>query len=140
MSGTKVVRTFPVPRERLWRAWTGPEFAIWFGTEEVPVADLKQDVRTGGRWSATMHLPDGTVKHWVGEFLELDPPERLVLTLTDEPEHPARALVTVHFTESRGVTTMTMFQTGSGLSEAEYAQVNAGYQKFFDTLEKLVTG
>ena len=46
----------------------------------------------GRAWSATMVLPDGNTIDWTGEFLEVVPDRRLVLTMTDRPASPAASM------------------------------------------------
>lgn len=95
-----VTRTFSAPRELVYETWTKPEhFSVWFGTDavDVPLDTLSLDVKVGGAWNATMQLPDGNQIHWVGEYTEVDPPERLAFTMTDDPENPAGEPIVVVF-------------------------------------------
>jgi uncharacterized protein YndB with AHSA1/START domain len=39
-----------------------------------------------------MVLPDGNTIDWTGEFLEVVPDRRLVLTMTDRPASPAASM------------------------------------------------
>ncbi|CAM6092537.1 unnamed protein product [Calypogeia fissa] len=138
--GINITRTFAAPREKVFEAWVKPEhFSVWFGSEAiaVPLDTLKMDVRKGGSWSAVMLLPDGTSKAWVGEYLEIDPPTKLVKTMTDHPESPNRATITVLFAEVEGGTEMTMKQVGGNLSEEDCKRATAGYGSFFDSMENL---
>jgi uncharacterized protein YndB with AHSA1/START domain len=134
-----ITRTFPATPEQVFDAWTTPSaFAVWFGTAAVPVDDVEMDVRVGGAWKATMHLPDGSLKHWVGEFTEVNRPTRLALTLTDQPDDPAREPVTVDIVAVDGGARMTMVQSALGFDDAAKAAVTAGYTAFFDDMEKLL--
>ncbi|MEF2976015.1 SRPBCC family protein [Subtercola sp. YIM 133946] len=139
--GITIVRTFPFSRELVYGMWTTPEhFAVWFGTDqvEIPIDSVSMDVRVGGAWAATMHLPDGNLINWVGEYLEVDPPVRLAFTMTDDPANPAREPVTVSLVAVDGGTQMTMTQSGGNLSEEQYAQTVIGYNAFFDVMEGLL--
>ena len=49
---------------------------------------MSLDVRTGGRWNAEMHLPEGDTVHWFGEYPEVDPPHRLAFIINDDPAAP----------------------------------------------------
>lgn len=134
-----ITRTFPATPEQVFDAWTTPAaFAVWFGTAAVPVDNVEMDVRVGGAWKATMHLPDGSLKHWVGEFTEVNRPTRLALTLTDQPDDPAREPVTVDIVAVDGGARMTMVQSALGFDDAAKAAVTAGYTAFFDDMEKLL--
>lgn len=134
-----ITRTFAATPEQVFDAWTTPAaFAVWFGTAAITVDDVEMDVRVGGAWKATMHLPDGSLKHWVGEFTEVNRPTRLALTLTDEPDEPAREPVTVDIVAVDSGTEMTMVQAAESFNDAAKAAVTAGYTAFFDDLEKLL--
>ena len=139
--GITITRTFAAPPELVYALWTTPEhFSVWFGTDavEVPLDTLSMDVRVGGAWTATMHIPNGPTINWVGEYLEVDPPSRLAFTMTDDPLNPAREPVTVDLVAVDGGTVMTMTQSGGNLTEEQYAQTIVGYNGFFDVMEKLI--
>jgi uncharacterized protein YndB with AHSA1/START domain len=137
--GLRITRTLDAPPERVWDAWTRPEeFAAWFGTADVPVDTVGLDVRPGGTWTADMHLPDGPVVHWTGEYLEVDPPHLLVLTMTDDPSLAARETITVALHPAGPGTEMTVTQTGGNLTAEQYEQTTVGYTRFFDDLERLL--
>ena len=77
-----IVRVFDAPREPVWRAWTdASELAQWLHLFEVSTSNIAFDVRVGGRYRYTMtdeetgeQFPTG------GEYLEVDPFDRLVFT------------------------------------------------------------
>lgn len=137
-----ITRTFPAPPDAVFAAWTTPEhFAVWFGTDavEVPLETLAMDVRPGGTWSAVMHLPeDGPQIRWEGAFVEVDPPQRLVLTMTDQPGTDPGAPITVDLLAVDGGTEMIFTQVTEGFSEDQLAQLGEGWRGFFDTMERLV--
>jgi uncharacterized protein YndB with AHSA1/START domain len=136
-----VTRTFAAPRERVFAAWTDPEkFAVWFGSSQVtvPRESLVLDVRPGGNWSAVMELPDGGTINWEGQYTEVTPPERLCLTITDQPGTDPGAPIVVTFAEVDGGTQMTLVQEAPDFSEDQREQTAAGYQAFFDDMEALV--
>ena len=134
-----ITRTFRATLEQVFDAWTTPAtFVVWFGTAAILVDDVEMDVRVGGGWKATMHLPDGSLKYWVGEFTEVNRPTRLALTLTDEPDEPTRAPVTVDIVAVDSGAEVTMVQGAEGFDDAAKAAVRAGYTAFFDDMEKLL--
>ena len=137
-----IVRTFAASPEEVFALWTEPaHFSRWFGTDAVtvPLDTLSLDVRVGGTWSATMLLPDGeTTIDWVGEYLEVERPHRLVLTITDQPQFDARGTVTVTFEVIDDTTVMTMTQSGEGIEQAQTEQTVIGYNAFFDVMEQLL--
>ena len=135
--GITITRVFDAPRELVWREWTEPErFADWFGGSEaeVPLNSVAMDVREGGRWRATM-FSGGREIRWTGEYREVDRPERLVLTFSDQPDDERYELVSVVLTDlGDGRTEMRMEQRGH-LTDAGYRASEQGCRKFFDQLE-----
>jgi uncharacterized protein YndB with AHSA1/START domain len=140
--GATITRTFAAPRELVYDAWVTPNhFAAWFGGSgvQVPIDSVSMDVRVGGAWKATMIIGNGVPDiHWFGEFVELDRPNTIALTLADRPGD-ARELVSVTLTEVPNGTEMVFRQTGGNLSAEEYERTAAGWQTFFDAMEALVT-
>lgn len=141
--GFTITRTFAAPAKLVFEAFTTPEhFAVWFGTSsvEVPLETLDMDVRVGGVWTAVMHLPGGDVKHWEGEYTELDPYTRVAFTLTDQIGEPAGEPVTVDLVEADGSTQMSFWQESHGFSDEAIAMVTMGYNAFFDDMAAIVEG
>lgn len=98
-----IERVFRAPRPLVWRAFTDPALLRkWMGPAEHPMTRCEMDVRVGGKmlwvWGEGAHsLP--------AEFLEVDPPRRLVYVDTGvTPSH-----ITLTFTEAGdGVTKVAM--------------------------------
>ena len=133
-----ITRVFDAPRERVWREWTEPgRFADWFGgpQSEVPLSTVAMDVRAGGAWRLTMFAgPARREIHWWGEYREVHPPERLVLTLSDQPDEEEVHVVTVVLADlGDGRTEMRFEQRGRmPLSQVEAA--GSGWGGFFDRI------
>ena len=139
-----ITRVFDAPRERVWQEWTEPaRFADWFGAEgEVPLATVSMDVREGGEWRLKMFYgPNRVESNWHGEYQEVVPPERLVLTMTDEPEGGDRyALITVVLTDLGDGRTEMHFEQRDDQAPQEQERARNGWGKFFDRLdERLVS-
>ena len=86
--GSHITRTFAAPPEAVFDAWVTPAtFAAWWGgsAAEVPLDSVSLDARPGGSWKATMILAPDMRFHWRGEYLEVDRPNKLVLTTTFQP-------------------------------------------------------
>jgi uncharacterized protein YndB with AHSA1/START domain len=130
--------TFDSPREQVWREWTEPTaFADWFGADqsEVPLDSVEMDVRPGGKWKLTMHAKRGTI-HWDGEYLEVEEPERLVFTISDEPGEDLYSRCTVVFTDlGDGRTEMQFEQTGP-LPPGAYEPAVEGWKSFFRRVDE----
>jgi uncharacterized protein YndB with AHSA1/START domain len=136
--GMTITRVFDAPRQRVWKEWTEPErFADWFGGSEaeVPLSTVSMDVRPGGSWQATMFANPGRREiHWTGEYREVVEPERLVFTLSDQPELDAYELITVVLTDlGQGRTEMLVEQRG-GMTLEQYERAGQGWSAFFDRM------
>jgi uncharacterized protein YndB with AHSA1/START domain len=131
-SGLEIRWIFDAPREEVWREWTEPEcFADWYGGDaEVPVETVSMDLRPGGKWSLVMHAERGTI-HWDGEYLEVEPTERLVFTVSDQPDSDLYELCTVELIEiGDGRTEMRLQQSGQLPAEV-YKRAREGWATFF---------
>jgi uncharacterized protein YndB with AHSA1/START domain len=142
--GIRITRVFDAPRERVWSEWTEPEkFADWYGGPEceVPLSSVSMDVRPGGRWRLTMFAPpDRRRIDWSGEYREVSAPERLVLTVTDQPGDGAVELVTVVLTDLGDGRTEMLFEQRGSMTPEQYEHATEGWGTFFDRLlERLAT-
>jgi uncharacterized protein YndB with AHSA1/START domain len=138
--GIEIDRDFAASPEALFAAWTTAEqFVRWFGGKsvQVPLDSLDFVAEPGRAWRARMLLPDGTTKDWTGEFIEVVPDERLVVTITDHPTEPARARIVVELTAIPGGTRMHFTQETPGFSLQQREGVLAGWQSFIDELEQI---
>jgi uncharacterized protein YndB with AHSA1/START domain len=83
--------------------------------------------------------PDRREIRWWGEYCEVDPPARLVLTICDR-EDGASELVTVELTDlGDGRTEMRVEQRG-GMTPAAYERTKAGWGGFFDRMAERLAG
>jgi uncharacterized protein YndB with AHSA1/START domain len=141
--GITVTRIFDAPRERVWKEWTEPEaFADWFGGPqyEVPLSTVSMDVRPGGAWRATMFAePGGREIHWKGEYREVDEPQRLVFTVSDQPGDEYE-LVTVVLTDLGDGRTEMHFEQRGQMSPEQYERAKQGWSGFFDRIAERLAG
>ena len=136
--GLRITRVFDASPERVWSEWTEPEaFADWFGGPqcEVPLASVSMDVRPGGAWKLTMFAPPGRRRiEWWGEYREVDPPRRLVLTMNDRPGGDLYELVSVTLTDlGDGRTEMELEQRGH-MEPEHYEATKTGWGGFLDRM------
>ncbi|AJT41077.1 SRPBCC family protein [Psychromicrobium lacuslunae] len=77
-----ITRTFEVPRELLWKAWTDEqEVTEWLRPLGVTADTVSFDVRVSGRYRYTMkNAETGEQFPTGGEYLEVTPFDRLVFT------------------------------------------------------------
>lgn len=110
-------RSFEAPRELVWAAWTDPvHIARWWGPRGFTNTISQMDVRAGGRWKFVMHGPDGTDFQNEMSYVEVVPPERLVM---DHVSGPLFRL-TATFAERDGRTTVTMRMTFASAAERDH--------------------
>jgi uncharacterized protein YndB with AHSA1/START domain len=135
--GITITRVFDAPREHVWREWTEPaRFADWFGgpEAEVPLSTVSMDVKPGGAWRATMFAAPGRREiQWKGEYREVVEPERLVFTLSDQPDDRYE-LVTVVLTDLGDGRTEMLFQQRGSMRPEQYDRAKEGWSSFFDRI------
>jgi uncharacterized protein YndB with AHSA1/START domain len=107
----RITRTFPVPRERVFQAWTEPQaLARWFApTGDYRTTIFELDLRPGGRYR--IEMLQGEKPHEVaGRYVEIRPPERLVFTWKweNEPAHVEETIVTLDFFDRGGSTELVL--------------------------------
>jgi uncharacterized protein YndB with AHSA1/START domain len=142
--GITITRVFDASREDVWREWTEPAaFADWYGgaDAEVPPETVSMDVRPGGRWRLTMFAGPGRREiRWKGEYREVEAPERLVFTVTDQPGEDAYELVTVVLADLGDGRTEMTFTQGDSLPPEVYERAGQGWGVFFDRMAQRLAG
>jgi len=143
----QVVREFDAPRHLVYKAWTTPELVKrWWNAKrgEVTVAEI--DLRVGGAWRYAMVADGGFEVAFHGEYLEVEPNERLVTTETYEglpegvSEEEGTTINTATFVEVDGRTVVTLLiQAPNKVSrDAIVASgMEAGLQDALDLLEEV---
>ncbi len=144
-----ISRSFTVPRELLWRAWTELEhLKQWHAPQGCEIHFERFDFREGGGFLSCIRNPAFGECWCLGEYLEIAPPERLVyrLSMADaagnrissaaaghDPEWPDETILTLTFREEGGKTLLTLHQT---VSEA-LAKRTGAYPSWLDMLDRL---
>ena len=141
------VREFDAPRHLVYKAWTTPELVKrWWNAKrgEVTVAEI--DLRVGGAWRYAMVADGGFEVAFHGEYLEVEPNERIVTTETYEglpegvSEEEGTTINTATFVEVDGRTVVTLLiQAPNKVSrDAIVASgMEAGLQDALDLLEEV---
>lgn len=136
--GITITRTFEAPRELVWMEWTEPErFADWFGGTEgqVPIESVSMDVRPGGSLRLTMNVPSGSdAIQWKGEYKEVQEPERLVFTISDQPGEERFEEIIVELTDLGDGRTEMLFQQRGHMTPEQYERAGQGWTGFFDRM------
>jgi uncharacterized protein YndB with AHSA1/START domain len=97
-----MTRTLDAPRALVWKAWTEPQHIVrWWGSRQSTTKIIKQDVRVGGEWRYESQTPEGDAFVFMGKFLEVVEPEKLVNTFAVEGMFDNKALVETHTFEER---------------------------------------
>jgi uncharacterized protein YndB with AHSA1/START domain len=129
--------TFEASREAIWREWTEPErFADWYGGPDfpIPLETVSMDVRDGGKWNLVMIAGPREI-HWDGEYIEVREPERLVFTVSDQPDEDLYDLCTVELTDLGDDSTEMLFQQSGGhMPAAAYRRAKEGWGGMFTYL------
>ena len=81
MSSLTLVRRIAARPSIVFEAMTTSEgLAAWFGPDELPVLSARVDARVGGGYRVRFRRLDGGEHEACGEFLELVPPRRIVMS------------------------------------------------------------
>jgi uncharacterized protein YndB with AHSA1/START domain len=113
----RIERSFDASPQEVFNAWTNPEvLRRWWAVHpegSTPIAEV--DLREGGRYRLSMEGPDGERHTVQGEYLEVDPPRRLVYSWLWELDAgglgPA-STVTVEFHDQGERTNVVLEHTG----------------------------
>lgn len=123
-SETVFTRRFKAPREALFKAWTDPEqMTKWWGPNGFD-STCDVDVRKGGAYRIVMRSPDGTEYPITGRFLEVEAPQRLVMSAncSEHPDH-WHALLNSNYPERSGKYTDDILWTIDFEQEDEYTKL-----------------
>ncbi len=142
-----ITREFDAPKHLVYDAYTTPELVRrwWSGRRgEMTIAEI--DLRVGGTWRYVMVASGGFEVAFHGEYREIVPNERIVMTeVYEAPETQAlpeadAPLNIVSFTEVDGRTTLTLLvqTTGKELRDTIInSGMEAGMQEGMDLLEQV---
>ena len=109
----EIKRTLQAPREKVFEAWTDPEkLNRWFAPSDDYEVSAECNPRPGGSYRIQMTHKDGNVHTVVGEYREVNAPEKLVFTWSWEDAGVQGSLVTVDFKDLGGSTEVTLTHTG----------------------------
>jgi uncharacterized protein YndB with AHSA1/START domain len=132
----RVERVLPADRETVFAAWTQPErMAGWFSPRGS--AEVEAEVVVGGRLRVAMIEGDVRIDH-DGEFLEVDPPERLVFTWRSPYTGDRPSVVTIELFDDHGSTRIVL--THRGLPAEERSSHAGGWGAILDRLGTTVIG
>jgi uncharacterized protein YndB with AHSA1/START domain len=120
---------------------TADGVASWWGPSEQPVTLAEMDARIGGAFRVRFKTDDGLEHEASGEFLEMDPPRRVVMSWRwtiegepDEAEKTSRIEIDLHGANA-GATELTFKHEGLA-TLASVASHENGWTRAFDKLER----
>ncbi len=95
MTSLTLVRRIAARPSIVFEALTTAEgVRAWWGPDDLPVITAEIDLRVGGEYRVRFQTLDGQQHEAFGEYLEVDPPHRLVMTwryaFGGEPEEEGR--------------------------------------------------
>jgi uncharacterized protein YndB with AHSA1/START domain len=127
----------PASPSRVFAALTEPhELAQWWGPHGFTIPDVQLDLNVSGLYRFAMQPPEGELFHLTGEFLEIDPPSRLVYTFRwEEPDPDDRETVVWLTIEPAGETTKVSLWQGTFATEERLELHRGGWTESFEKLQ-----
>jgi uncharacterized protein YndB with AHSA1/START domain len=128
------------PRTRIFRMLTEPaELATWWGPHGFTTPETELDLSVGGGYRFAMQPPDGDLFHLSGEFLEIDPPRRLVYTFRwEEPDPDDRETVVTLSLDAVGDGTEVSVSQGAFATAERLELHRSGWTDSFEKLRELI--
>jgi uncharacterized protein YndB with AHSA1/START domain len=137
-----VTRTFDGPARLVFEAWTTPELIMQWWTPKsfgITFISCEADVRPGGTYRYVFGHPDfDQPMAFVGKYLEVDPPIRLVWT---NEESEDGSVTTLTLEEKDGKTHLVLhdlYPTKAALDEAMESGAIGGYPEQFNELDNFL--
>jgi uncharacterized protein YndB with AHSA1/START domain len=131
-----MARRLPATAEAVFRAWTDDrELAKWMGPEDMTIPEAVADPREGGNYRITMRAKDGKQFTVAGQYCEIRPAERIVMTWAwQEPAgHGPVTCVTIELKPS-GKATEMQFHHALFADKAGRNSHMSGWKSIFDKL------
>ena len=144
-----VKRTFNLPLNTIWKAWTESEsMKKWWGPKEYTCPDCTIDFKVGGKFLASMQAADGKKIWSTGTYKEIIPLKKIINTdsFADsngnivpasyyqmQGEWGLELQITTEFKEVEGKTNLSLQHAGLPAEIAD--ECMKGWQSSFDKLE-----
>jgi uncharacterized protein YndB with AHSA1/START domain len=124
------------PPHRVFRSLTDPaELAAWWGSDEMyRTTEWTIDLRPGGTWSTVALGADGSRMTIDGEYLEVDPPRRLVHTWRPSWDDYAETTVRYDLVPTATGTRVLVTHTGFGDRAEQAAGTGEGWTRVLEWL------
>ena len=133
-------RVVDAPRDDVYAALSDPDrLASWWGPKGFTNTFDEFDLRPGGAWRFTMHGPDGAEYALHKQFIEVAPPERVVLRHIQE-QHGFVMTITLEEEGERTRVHWRMLFDDPADAEAARAIIVRSNEENFDRLEAHLAG
>jgi uncharacterized protein YndB with AHSA1/START domain len=130
-----LTRIFDAPRELVFKVWTDPKcIPLWWGPHGFTTTVQAMDVRAGGAWRFTMRGPDGNDYPFVGEYVEVQAPERIVFVGQIHAASGHDVWTEILFADEEGKTKVTVHQVFA-MQSAATRGAPIGWSQQLDRLE-----
>ncbi len=140
-----ITRLIAAPPELVFAAFTDPaHLAAWWGPKGFTNPRCEADPRPGGRIRIDMRGPDGAVYPMDGRFVEIIPPQKLVLLTAPLDAEGNRVMETINtllFTQVEGGTELTLhvrITRKTPPAEKHLAGMSQGWSETLDRLKAFV--
>jgi uncharacterized protein YndB with AHSA1/START domain len=136
----RITRLLPRPPADVFRAMTdAKQLPRWWGPRGFTVPHVEIDPRPGGDYAFEMQPPEGEAFSLSGEFLQVDPPSRLVYTFRWDPPDPDDRETVVNLAlQDRGGQTQVELTQGEFTTDERRALHEGGWADSFDRLAELL--
>jgi uncharacterized protein YndB with AHSA1/START domain len=136
-----ITREFDAPKDLVYKAYTTPELVRrWWSGERGNMTVCEIDLRVGGKWRYVMIAHGDFEVAFHGEYREIVPNERIVMTEVYEGMPDAEVVDYITFSEEDGRTTLTMLVQHRNQEDRD-AHLNSGMeggmQESMDRLEQV---
>jgi uncharacterized protein YndB with AHSA1/START domain len=130
--------SFNATREKVWEAWTEPEFILqWFGSDPNGKGlSAKMNVEQGGSYEITFKDGDGTVHTCMGKYLIVEMFRQLSFTWEWENEPGVESLVNISLDPINNSTAMIFEHKNLGTASAHNYLI--GWKGTFLKLERIL--
>lgn len=143
-----IKRTFNLPVETVWKAWTEPEaYKKWWGPHAYTCTYCKIDLNVGGKYVSNMKSKDGKEMFGTGTYKEIVLNKKLVMTdnfsdekgnIIDPPKEmkgdwSKELIITVELQDKNGKTDFSL--THEGLPVEMHDDCTEGWNESLDKLE-----
>jgi uncharacterized protein YndB with AHSA1/START domain len=137
----RLVRLYDASPEAVFDAWLDPRAREqWYAHHPDDEVHAETDLRVGGAWSVDFGRPGQRYREH-GVFLELDPPHRVVysMTFTSPDGRSFETTTTVELVERDGKTELTLLDAGYPDVETRRRH-ERGWPGFLDKVADVLAG